>query len=245
MAHGIYSAVSGAVAQTRVLDTVANNLANVSTPGFKGERVSFAEVLSQAAARGGRPGVTNSFVKIAEARMDLRPGMLRPTEHPLDVALEGKGFLCLQDGNREVYSRGGTLHIRADGVLSDSMGKALLGRNNKPLRPGLEAGNLTIDAEGSVRTKDGVVGTLKIVEFAQPAVLQRQGGNVVAAPPEAGVELAKETKVRQGHLEAANVNPVSEVSSMILASRAYESMHSLISTFREIEARTVNELGRE
>jgi len=243
MANGIYTAVSGAVAQTNILETVANNLANISTAGFKTGQVSFAEVLAKSAANGRKD--IGSFVRPSEIRMDLRPGTLRPTENPMDVALEGKGFLCLQEKNEVIFSRGGAVQIRADGVLADMDGRALLGRNNKVLRPGLNAGALTIGADGTVETPNGTVGVLKVVEFDQPALLQRLGGNRMSAPPAAGERAAKGTQVRQGYLELSNVNPVSEISSMIVASRAYETLHRLISTFRDIDTRSANDLGQE
>jgi len=242
MSNGIYSAVSGAVAQTTVLDVVANNLANATTVGYKAGRINFAEVLAKATARN-EPGCP-SFVTPAEVRMDLRPGMMKPTGNPLDVALEGKGYLTLRDGNQTVYSRGGSLEIRTDGFLADQQGRQVLDRLDRPMQPGLEAGPITIDPEGVVRAGDEEVGQLKVVEFQNPRALQRLGSSLVAAPPAAGAQLATDTRVLQGQLEAANVNAVSEISAMIVASRAYETLHKVISSFRDIDSRSL-ELGRE
>jgi flagellar basal-body rod protein FlgF len=243
MANGIYSAVSGAVVQTRVLESVANNLANVSTAGYKGDRLSFAECLSKAGAAS--KNATERFVRVAETRVDLRPGALHPTESKTDVALEGKGFLVLQDGNQTVYTRGGPIRVRQDGVLTDPEGRPFLARNNKPLQAGTDPGELQIDGDGTVRSKAGAVGQLMIVEFDRPQALERLGYNRVSAPAAAGGRAARETQVRQGYLEAANVNAVGEVSSMIVASRAYEAMHNIISTFRQVDNRAASELGQE
>jgi len=243
MAHGIYNAVSGAVAQTRLLDVVANNMANISSVGFKADRAAFSEVLSQATKRG--VPSAGSFVDTAEVRMDLRPGVLKPTGGKLDVALEGQGYLCLWDGKQEIYSRGGTLQIRPDGVLTENDGTPLLGINNRILRPGPDAGEVNISEDGTVRAGDDVVGVLKLVEFRRPEALERLGFTRLKAPVAAGGGRASSTRVRQGHLERANVNPVIGMTSMILASRTYEALHRVISTFSEIDSKTANTLGQE
>ncbi len=242
MENGIYSAVSGAVAQVRTLENVSNNLANVSTTGFKGTRLTFNEVLGRATR--GQPR-SLSFVRPAESRLDLRPGALKPTGRKLDVALEGAGYLCVRDGTREVYTRGGSLQVRADGVLADAEGYPLLGRDDRPLTPGADVTDLTIDGTGRVSSAGGEVGVLKLVEFARPKGLQPLGANRVAAPAAAGAQPAAGTRVRQAHLEASNVNAITEVSSMIVASRAYETVHNIISTFRQVDSRAANDLGGE
>jgi flagellar basal body rod protein FlgG len=243
MANGIYNTVSGVVAQTRTMEVVANNLANISTSGFKADRVSFAEVLSKAEAKGIPGG--GSFVKTAEVRMDLRPGSLRNTESRRDVALEGPGYLCLKsDANKLIYSRGGTLQVLSDGVLADQDGIPLLGINNKVLRPGVEAIDLTIGTDGTVYVEDRMVGALKMVEFKRPEVLERLGNTRYEAPPLAGPAPAINTTVRQGHLEMANYNPVRGVTSMVVASRTYEAFHRILSTFKEVD-RAANKLGAE
>jgi flagellar basal body rod protein FlgG len=239
---GIYQAVSGAVVQSQLLDTVANNLANVSTTGFKGSRVRFDEVLARASAKG-RPAV-GSFVRVGETRMDLRPGPLRPTENALDLALEGPGYVTVRDGNGLAYSRGGTLQIRTDGVLADAEGRALLGRDERPIRTGVDPVGLVIERDGRVRTAAGDVGALKLVEVVRPEAIQRRGQNLILAPATA-LKVAAATQAKQRHLEVSNVNPVTEITSMIVASRTYETLHRVISTFREIDTRAANDLGQE
>ncbi len=245
MGNGIYNALSGAVTQARVLDVVSNNLANVNTAGYKAGRVAFQEVLTKATAAGGPK--LDSYVREAEVRMDLRPGALRPTDRKLDVALEGKGYLALQDGGKEVYTRGGGLRLRGDGVVTDAGGLPVLAKGGGPLRltPGTDVSRLVIDSKGAVSAEGLPVGKLKVVEFAKPEALQRQGGNRFTAPAKAGAKAATSTGVRQGFLEAANLNLVRGISSMIVASRTYEAFHRVISTFREVDAKVVNNLGSE
>ncbi len=239
---GLYQAVSGAVAQTHLLDTVANNLANVSTTGFKTERIRFDEVLARAAGRG-RP-LSGSFVRAGLSALDLRPGALRPTENPLDVALEGRGYLTVKDGATLAYTRGGTLKITSDGVLADAEGRPLIGRDDRPLRTGVDPVGLVIERDGKVRTAGGDVGVLKLVEAVQPTALRPKGRNLVDAPPGA-LRAATGTEVRQRHLEGSNVNAVTEITSMIVASRSFETLHRVISTFKEMDTRAANDVGQE
>lgn len=246
MANGIYNAVSGAVAQTRQMEIVANNLANISTAAFKADRAAFTEVLARAA---GGPGPAagagaGSFVKLDEVRMDLRGGGLRPTEDPMDLALEGPGYLTLRRGDQMVYSRGGRLQIRQDGVLADDEGLPLLDREDKIVRPGKTPGKLTITADGTVRIDGEGVARLRIVEFARPELLERLGTTRYRAPAAAAEVPAALTRARQGHIERSNINPVRGVTSMVTASRTYEAFHRLISTFHRLDSRTATTLGR-
>ena len=246
MANGIYNALSGAVTQARVLDVVSNNLANINTPGYKAGRVAFQEVLTKAAAGGGPK--LDSYVREAEVRMDLRPGALRPTDRKLDVALEGKGYLCVQDGARELYTRGGAMRLRGDGVVTDGGGMPVLAKGGSPLRlsPGTDISRVLIDSAGAVSSEGLPLGNLKVVEFSKPQDLQRQGANRFTAPAKAGAaQAATATGVRQGFLESSNLNLVRGISSMIVASRTYEAFHRVISTFREVDSKVVNTLGSE
>ena len=240
MANGIYNALSGATTQARVLDVVSNNLANVNTPGYKAGRVAFEEVLARAAGQ----TKLDSYVREAAVSMDLRPGALRSTERKLDLALEGKGYLCLQDGAREVYTRGGDLRLRADGTVTNAGGLPVLQKGGGPLRlpVGTDLSTLVVDAAGKVSAGNAPVGTIKVVEFESPGALKRQGANLFTG---AGAQEASATRVKQGFLESSNLNMVRGISSMIVASRTYEAFHRLISTFREVDSKVVNSLGTE
>ena len=245
MGNGIYNALSGAVTQARVLEVVSNNLANVNTPGYKAGRVSFQEVLSKTTAEGGAK--LDSYVKEAQVRTDVRPGALRPTDRKLDVALEGRGYLCVQDGAKEAYTRGGGLHLKADGVVTDAGGLPLLTKGGSPLRltPGTDVSRVLIDSAGAVSADGMPVGMLKVVEFTKPEALERSGSNRYSQGQAGAAQAASTTGVRQGFLESANFNMVRGISSMIVASRTYEAFHRVISTFREVDTRVVNNLGSE
>jgi flagellar basal-body rod protein FlgF len=244
MSNGIYTVTSGAVAQTQIMDVVANNLANISTSAFKADGISFAEVLSRAARKGLPEG--GSFVRTAAVQADLHPGMFQPTGNKLDIALEGPGYLCLKgEGGRELYTRGGTLTIRSDALLADSEGVPLLGRDGRTIPLELDAGErLTIGRDGSVFEGERAVAELKLVEFARPHLLSRLGGTHYSATAAAGADDASQTSVFQGQIERSNVNPIRQISSMVLATRTYQVFHNILSTFKEVDQRTATTLGQ-
>ncbi len=242
MSVGIYSAVSGAITSTRRMDVLSNNLANVSTPGYKGERLAFSEVLGKRVGAGTSDA---SFAAVATGKMDLSQGPLKRTDSPLDVALEGPGYLVVKRGDGVAYTRGGALAIGRDGqlVLANS-GEPLLDEKRRPIRLQTDGPTPLIGRDGTLRQGQGRVGKLLMVEFDQPQQLERLGATLYKAPQRAGEAMATRTALRTGYIERPNVNAVRGVTSMISASRAYEALHRVISTFREVDsaaARIANE----
>jgi flagellar basal-body rod protein FlgF len=242
MANGIYSAVSGAVAQMQQLDAVANNLANVSTPGFKGAKVSFAEELAKVDGKPTRG--TTSFVKVDEIRTNFEQGAMQRTGNPLDLALAGKGFFVLQNGNEEVFSRGGAFTVDKDRFVVDASGRKLLTEGKKPLQVPQNVSQINIGPDGNVASASGSLGRLDIAEFADAKQLSRIGDTLFSATPAAGRQQAKTTAVQQGYIEKSNVNVIRGVSAMIEASRGYEAYHKIISTFSQIDRDVAARLGR-
>jgi flagellar basal-body rod protein FlgF len=242
MGGGLYSAVSGAVGAMRRMDVLSNNLANISTPAYKGERMAFAEVLGKRVGAGTSDA---SFVAVATGRIDFAQGPLKQTGGALDVALEGPGYLTVQRGTGVAYTRGGALSISPKGelVLANS-GELLLDEKRKPLRVAKDGVAPTIQRDGSVLQGNGRVGKLLLVEFDKPQQLERLGNTLYKASAAAGEGPATRTGIRTGFIERPNVNAVRGVTSMITASRAYEALHRVISTFREVDsaaARIANE----
>jgi len=236
MGNGIYSVVSGAVANMRRMEAVSNNLSNVSTPGFKADKVPFSEVLSRMQASGTGESLQR-FVKADAPVADFSPGRLSHTEDPLDLSLDGPGFLVLKRGEQTVFNRGGRLAADSEGMLVDAQGHRVLGDDDQPLKVGPDATGVKISEDGTVATKAGVVGHLKLVEFDDPRQLQRIGGPIFVAP--AGVEpvAAEKTTTKQGYVESSNVNTMLAVSEMVMATRRYEALHRMIATFGEMDRR--------
>lgn len=166
---GIYSALSGAIAQQSALDTVADNVANSSTSGFRAQRVRFEEVM-----RGSDPQV----VAISSDR-DPRPGPITHTGAPLDVALEGPGSLVVRDGGGSTHElRGGRLGRDADGVLVDAQGRQVLGEDGAAIVIPPEAQDISIGADGEIVAAGEVMGRLAINGEARVVGGAIEGSNV-------------------------------------------------------------------
>jgi len=221
----LYIAASGAVARMRQLDVLANDLANAETPGFKRQTPVFEAVLQSALVDGdghrqpGAPG--RSFVGAADLRTDLSPGPVKRTGRPLDVAIQGEGFLVVETPRGERYTRAGALEIRPDRVLSTPDGLPVLGEGG-PLvvgTPGTQIG-----PDGSLRTPDGqVLGRLRVVEFDAPGRLTREGAGLFAAPEDEVPRDVERPAFLPGSLEGSNVDPVAAMARLVVLQRAFQS----------------------
>jgi flagellar basal-body rod protein FlgG len=249
MIEALQIAATGMKAQQQSVDTIANNLVNVNTMGFKRARVSFTDLVTRQAAiapqdgagldpagdpaRSAAMGVGHGVgVATASVLRAFDQGEARQTGSVYDVMIDGDGFfeINLPDGGRG-YSRGGSLIVNADGELATPSGHAL--------KPGIsipqDAQELRIDADGRVFVRDAhqsramEVGQLDVVRFAGPSAMEAIGDGVYKATPAAGEPMAGRAgrdgmgAVRQGHLEASNVKMVDEMVGLMVAQRAYEA----------------------
>ena len=169
MTEGLYAALSGAIAEGRALEVTANNLANVSTSGFKKDRLSFREVLA---------GTNNTQrqVLIEPAGVDLRQGTFNRTNAPLDAAIIGPGFFAVQTPQGDRYTRAGSFALSTDGALVTPSGYPVLGKSG-PIR--VDAGaTVNIGGDGTVTSNGTAVGQLRVVNFAEPAAIERVGASL-------------------------------------------------------------------
>jgi len=233
----LYTAATGMAAQQRRIENISNNLANVSTVGFKKSRENFEDLLYQhMPTSGAGQGTTRasnlevgSGVRLASMTKDFRSGDLQQTGNPMDVAIVGRGFFVVQstDG-REFYTRNGQFGINANGEMVTQMGNLL--------SPGIDlpsdASSIRVDEDGSIlaiydgSTNPTVLGTIQVADFINPAGLQSMGGNLYSATPESGQPINIDSqdgfRVRQGFVESSNVDVAEELVNMITAQRAFE-----------------------
>ena len=229
----LHIAASGMAAQQSRLDTVANNIANVGTTGFKRSRGAFEDLLYQEVAtstgeQGARAEVGGG-VRLAGLERDHRQGTLGETGNPLHLALSGRGFFVLEhvDGT-PVYTRDGTFAKAADGTLVNSAGLKVGGDIVLPD----DITQVIIGQDGTVRglspesTDEIVLGEIEVAVFENTAGLQSLGGNLYAATPESGDpdrwEAGRDGAMQQGFLEQSNVDVANELIALIEAQRAYE-----------------------
>ena len=243
MSDGIYSALSGAIAQQRALDVVANNVANAGTVGYRADTVSFREAVSR--ARGGPAPDGLRYVGVARLSTDRAEGPLIQTDNPLDLALRGDGLFAVQTPSGVRYTRAGSFRLDAEGVLRTAGGHALLAAAPEdPDRPELRvppgATGVRVDADGGVRVGERAVGRIRLARFA-PDALTKEGLTLFSARGEG--EPAADVQVLQGYLEGANVSPVAGMNELITASRSFEAFQRVIQAFRQIDERAARDVG--
>jgi len=235
MYKGIYIALSGSVQKQGQLDTLTHNVANASTVGFKKDRASFREFLVSGISGTADSDDGKSMTDLSEVKTDFSPGTHFTTGNPLDVAISGKGFLCLE-GDR--YTRKGDLQIGRDGYLVTQDGRKVLGAGG-PIQ--LPPGKVEIAPSGEVRVNGTAVDTLKIVDFRDPSSLRElDSGQYVST--ETPVEST--ASVSSGHLESSNVAAVKEMVQMITTLREFEIYQKAIKAFDDAAARVTNEMAR-
>lgn len=235
---GIYVATAGAVAQTNALDAAANNIANASTAGFHGDRITFSEVLGKAKS------ADTAVVGAGTARVDSQAGALTPTGNPLDVALEGDGYFAIQTPQGNRYTRAGNFTLDAQHELVTADGAKVLGDNGSAISVPPDAREIGIAEDGTVSADGQRVGKLQVARFA-PNQLKREGGTQFSATGQPlGFDSTNPApKVRSGMLEGSNVDVVHSVVDLVKVSRTYESLMKMIQNYHDVESRAARDLG--
>jgi flagellar basal-body rod protein FlgG len=247
MIRALYTAASGMSAQQLNLDTIANNLANSSTAGFRQTRLQFQDMLYQNLVTPGAAQSTQTVsaglqiglgTKSSATEVIMTQGDLNQTNNPLDLAIEGTGFfpVVLPDGTT-AYTRAGSFHLNNQGTIVTAAGD--------PVQPAItippNATAVTITKYGQVNaTLPGQqnpqqLGQLQLATFANPGGLEAVGGNLFRATLSSGDPVTGNPggteglgQLQQGYLEGSNVDVVSEFVQMVLAQRAYESNSKVI-----------------
>ena len=235
MHKGIYIALSGSVQKQGQLDTLTHNVANASTVGFKKDRSSFQEFLVSGISGMADSDDGRAMTDLSEVKTDFSAGTQFTTGNPLDIALSGEGFLCLE-GDR--YTRKGDLQIGRDGYLVTQDGRKVLGAGG-PIQ--LPQGTVAIAPSGEVRVNDVVVDTLKVVDFKDKnSLVELESGQYVSSekPVESTASFAS------GHLESSNVDAVKEMVQMITTLREFEIFQKAIKAFDDASSRVTNEMAK-
>jgi flagellar basal-body rod protein FlgG len=254
----LFSAATGMAAQQIQIDSIANNLANVSTNGFKKTRVAFEDLVyenirtGEASAESQRPGQLEigSGSRVIATQRDFSPGAISQTNAPLDVAIQGDGFFVVENPDGvERYTRVGSFNVNQDSELVTQQGLTVSPGVSIPL----DASEVIIAEDGTVQvrytdTTDAVtVGTIDVVDFTNPNGLKALGGNLFAATSESGEPIALETSdglsLKQGFIEGSNVDIAEELINMIMAQRAFEVTSKAVESADET-MQVVNQMKR-
>jgi flagellar basal-body rod protein FlgF len=222
MDSGFYAACTALVSRTQALDTVANNLANASTVGFRAERNVFQSVMADrsAASNSALDRAMNAYGILSGTTIDESQGALQKTGNDLDVAIEGKGYFVVQTPNGEMYTRNGAFQLSSSGQLITAAGDPVVG-DRGPIT--ILPGRVSISADGTISSNGAVSGKLKVVEFPATTQLSSFGNTYYQAPPDTA-KAATSSKIRQGMLESSNVNPVLSMVELVNAQRTAEMM---------------------
>ncbi|TDR88906.1 flagellar basal-body rod protein FlgF [Enterovirga rhinocerotis] len=243
MENALLVGLSRQVALGRELDVIANNLANVSTTGFKARSSRFAEYLMPQARADAFPSQDRGIAFVVDGGMplDVTSGPIERTGNPLDVAVKGEGFLVVQTPGGERYTRSGAMQIDPTGRLVTNDGYPVMG-DAGPVVFGPREAHVAIAADGTVTSDQGARGKLRLVSFANPHMLKSEGANVYSAaaqPTPAGTAASLEP----GSLERSNVKPVVEMTRLMEVQRSYTGVANMIGRMDEMKRSTLSKLA--
>lgn len=235
-----YIGLSQQVALTSMMNVTANNIANMSTPGYKSQRTLFVDYLNKGKDAGPKDAIHQ--VQDYATYRDTAQGSLQMTSNPLDVALEGKGYFAVTTPNGTAYTRNGSFALNAQGQLITKQGYPVQGDGGGDLVIPEGSKHITITPDGQISTEQGEVGVIKVADFADQQSMQELGdGLYSSAAPEVAVE---NPRMVQSTVESSNVNPILEMNRMVEVLRAYQSTYRMLTNDHERIRGAIQKLTR-
>ncbi len=254
MQNALLVGLSRQMSLSNELDVIANNIANTDTTGFKADNAAFREFLMPGArdnefATGKDRRI--SFVQDRATWIDFSPGAMQRTGNPLDVAIDGKGYLVVQTPRgQQRYTRNGALSINASGQLVTSTGDLVLGTSGPITFQGNDR-DVIISATGVVSARDGAGtqsaqrGVLQLASFDNPQQLQKDGASTFVAPPGVNPNPAPQgTRVVQGSIEKSNVRTILEMTRMIEITRSYSDIAAILQQQGDLRRNSLQQLAQ-
>lgn len=234
----MYVALSGQMAMQERLETVASNVANMRTAGFRAEAVNFETVLSDYGAD------SVAFAAVGETVIDRRTGPLEATGNPLDVAIAGDAWFAIETPAGRAYTRDGRFTINQFGDLTTLTGHAVVDEGGAPMALDPSGGDIVIGADGNITQNGQAVGTLGLFTLPSAATLTRFGDSALLSDTEGlPVEDRLRNGVRQGYREGSNVDPVKALTELITVQRAFENAHAAERDRQQTMEQAVRTLG--
>ena len=229
-------------------ETIAENLAASSVPGFKKQEFSFAAVQAGlrpvpiSAASGASRDV---LMAVGDASTNFEPGEFRTTGVLTDLAVDGKGFFEVQLPNGSAaFTRDGEFHINAQGQLVTKEGYTVLGDAGPIQIDFNNYATLSVSATGEVSQGADLKGKIRLTEFGNPKLLTRlSGGYFTAGDPNVGATPSTASTLRQGALESANTSVVMEMANLMTAMRTFEANQRMVQIHDDRIAKAINDLG--
>lgn len=241
MFQGFYDLASNMITQNRIMNVISNNMANVSTPGFKSDRMlerTFKEELLYRYDSQGKTQVgTVSRMNVADSKVtNYAAGTLQETQRPLDVALTGNGFFVVQSEDGNVYSRNGSFNLDNEGYLVQQGVGRVMGTNG-PIR--LNTDEIAIDSQGNITSADGLqyFGRLQVVDFADYNQLNKTTGGVFTS--DAQPQAVANPQMKHKCVESSNVSMVEEMTAMMSGQRALQSSSQVLKMYDQLMGKAV------
>ena len=232
-----YVALSHQMVMRKQLRVIANNIANSQTPGYKADRLMFAEHLAKP-----QGGDRVSYTRMAGVKTGFHAGGFTRTGNSLDVAIHGDGFFVVDTPAGPRYTRNGHFQLDINSQLVTSQGHPVLGEGDQPIVFSEDAGVVNIAKDGTLSAKNGDFGQFQLVSFATTEGLKKAGGGLFTT--ETAPEPATGSFVIQGSLEDSNVEPILEITRMISLMSAYKAAQKAVDSEHERQRRAIERLGR-
>lgn len=232
-----YIALSRQMVLRRQMDVVANNVANMATPAFKGEGMMFVEHLRRT-----EPGERVRFVQDIATVRDLRSGPLTHTGGVLDLAIQGDGYFAVETPDGQRYTRAGGFTLDPEGQIVTAQGYPVLSDGGAPLTLPVDADEITVSRDGTIATDQGEIGRVAVLGFADEQALRHLEGGLY--DPDGQEAVPVETpEVEQGALEGSNVAGVVEMTKLIATVRSYQAAAKMADEEHQRQRRAIDGLA--
>ncbi|HEX7390214.1 MAG TPA: flagellar hook-basal body complex protein [Acidiphilium sp.] len=233
--------LSRMITASRTMDVIANNIANVSTPGYEATHLESGAWIDRMRGIDSPPGAHDlAYTQATGTWRDSRPGPIRHTGNPLDLAIASRGYFTVQTPNGPRLTRDGKFGLLPDGTIADAAGNPLLDTGGQKITVPPQSGALTIAADGTISTTQGIVGQVGVVTVSAPQSLQAEGGNLFKATQASVPE--PDPRIVQGALEGSNVKPIVEITRMLEASQNFQMIAQFVSAERNRDQTAISQL---
>jgi flagellar basal-body rod protein FlgF len=261
MHEGIYIAASAGIKQGKKMEVIAQNLANVNSTGYKGDRLAFKELMTPFPPEQGSESAKNellqpdvfisnvSYVAVTDQYTDHEPGKFKQTNAELDMALDGPGYFSVSTKEGVRYTRNGNFRLNTENQIVNQKGQTVLSEQGEPIVITAEGTEISIDGYGNIFVGSGEInaniGKIKLLDFDNKQTLEKLGdGLFLQSDTEAVEKPINNTKLRQGFLEESNVTATDEMNNMISTLRLFETYQKIIQSIDNMNDQSVNSIGR-
>ena len=261
MHEGIYIAASAGIKQSKKMEVIAQNLANVNSTGYKKDRLAFKELMPPFPPDAGMEASKNalltpnksnknvSYVAVTDQYTDHKPGIFKQTNSEMDMALDGPGYFSVSTTEGTRYTRNGNFRLDTQNRLVNQNEQPVLNEQGEPIVINAQGSDISIDANGNIFAGTGLgnqnIGKIKLVNFENKQTLEKIGDGLFYQSDTEAEELPiNNTKLRQGFLEGSNVTAVDEMTNMISTLRLFETYQKMIQSIDNMDDQAVNSIGR-